>query len=117
MRAQITGNSTACPVATIAGQVFDETDTLIGVTTACITDFEQIGNGSIHAELSHSYSIGNLNFSTIDQGVLTLIAPNTYRFENRLRIVEGASGFLRARGTVNVGSGEIELAYNGHICV
>src|SRR4030095_5124408 len=116
VRAQITGNSAACPVATIAGQVFDGTDTLIGETTACITNFEQSGNGSIHADLTHSYTIGNLSFSTIDQGVLTLVATDVYHFENRLTIVEGASGFLRARGSVNISTGEIELAYNGRIC-
>ena len=116
VRAQVTGNSAACPVATIAGQVFDETDTLIGETTACITNFEQSGDGSIHADLTHSYTLGNLSFSTIDQGVLTLVAPDLYRFENRLTIVDGAAGFLRARGSLIGSSGEIELTYNGRIC-
>jgi hypothetical protein len=117
VEAQITGTSGACPVATIAGEVFDETGTQIGTTTACITSFDQRGNGAIHAELTHDYSIGNLNFSTNDQGVLTLIGPNLFRFENRLTIVDGASGFLRAHGLVNLASGEINLTFNGRICV
>jgi hypothetical protein len=97
--------------------VFDGTDTLIGETTACITNFEQSGDGAIHADLTHSYTIGTLSFGTVDQGILTLVAPDTYRFENRLTIVDGASGFLRARGSLNGSTGEIELAYNGRICV
>lgn len=117
VRAQVTGNSATCPVATIVGQVFDGTDTLIGETIACITNFEQSGDGAIRADLTHSYTIGNLSFSTIDQGVLTLVAPDTYRFENRLTIVDGASGFLRARGSLIGSTGEIKLAYNGRICV
>ncbi|MGH9882876.1 MAG: hypothetical protein ACRD6N_15670 [Pyrinomonadaceae bacterium] len=117
VEAQITGMSDACPVATIAGVVFDETGTQIGTTTACILSLDQRGNGSIPAELTHVYSLGDLNFSTHDQGVLNLIAPDLYRFENRLTIVDGASGFLRARGIVNFASGEINLKYNGRICV
>ncbi len=114
--AQITGNSNACPVATIEGDVFDETGTQIGTTTACITNFDQRGNGAIHADLTHQYSIGNLNFATHDQGVLTEIAPNLFRFENRLTIVDGASGFLRAHGLVSLATGEIDLRFNGRIC-
>lgn len=117
VEADITGTSGACPVATIEGQVFDETGTLIGSTSACITNFEQLGNGAIHADLSHEYSIGPLNFSTDDQGVLTEIAPDLFRFENSLTIVDGATGFLRAHGTVNLDSGEINLTFNGRICV
>lgn len=117
VEAQITGTSSACPVATIEGDVFDETGTHIGTTTACITDFIERGDRTLHAELSHSYTIGNLNFSTADDGVLTQIAPNLFRFENRLSIVDGATGFLRAHGLVNFVTGEIDLTFTGQICV
>ena len=106
-----------CPIAAIAGDVFDETGTQIGTTTACVLSLEQRGAGSTEAVLSHAYSIGGLNFSTNDQGVLTEIAPSLFRFENRLTIVEGATGFLRAHGLVNFASGEINLTFNGRICI
>jgi hypothetical protein len=115
--AQITGTSTACPFGTIEGDVFDEAGSLIGTTAACISDLAPRGNGAFHADITHLYSIGNLNFSTEDQGVLNEIAPNLFRFENRLTIVDGATGFLRAHGLVNTDSGEINLTFNGRICV
>ena len=116
VEAQITGTSSSCPGGTIVGDVFDESGNQIGTTTACIISADDKGN-TLHAELAHEYSIGNLNFSTADQGVLTLIAPNLFNFANRLTIVDGASGFLRAHGTVDVQTGEISLAFNGQICV
>ena len=117
VQAQIRGNSRACPVAVIVGQVFDETDTQIGETTACITQVEHVGPKLLRADLSHTYTIGNLNFTTIDEGLLELIGPSIYRFENHLTIVDGASGFLRARGTVDFRILEVDLTYNGRICV
>lgn len=116
VEAQIIGLSSSCPGGTIVGDVFDEIGTQIGTTTACIRSVDDKGN-TLQAELTHDYSIGTLNFSTQDQGVLALIAPNLYHFENRLTIVQGASGFLHARGTVNVETGEINLGFNGRICV
>jgi hypothetical protein len=116
VEAQITGTSSSCPGGTIVGDVFDESGNQIGTTTACIISADDKGN-TLHADLTHTYTIGNLNFSTVDQGVLSLIAPNLFRFENRLTIVDGASGFLRAHGTVDVSTGEINLAFNGQICV
>jgi hypothetical protein len=115
VEARIIGSSASCPFI-IAGDVFDENLTHIGTTSACLMSAENKGN-VLPAALTHDYSIGDLNFSTVDQGVLTLIAPNLFRFENRLTIVEGASGFLRAHGTVDVDSGEILLDFNGQICV
>lgn len=116
IEAQIS-NLSGCPIASIAGDVFDETGTLVGTTTACLVSLDQRGTGSIEAVLTHDYSIGGLNFSTNDQGVLNEIAPSLFRFENRLTIVDGATGFLRAHGLVNFVSGEINLTFNGRICV
>lgn len=114
--AQVT-NLTGCPIALIAGDVFDETGTQVGTTTACLVSLDPRGSGSLEAVLTHAYSIGELNFSTNDRGVLTEIAPSLFRFENRLTIVDGATGFLRAHGLVNFASGEINLTFNGRICV
>jgi len=110
-------NPSGCPVAAIAGTVFDETGTQVGTTSACVLSLDQNGAGSMEAALTHAYSIGGLNFSTNDQGVLTEISPGLFRFENRLTIVEGATGFLRAHGLVNFTSGEIDLTFTGRICV
>jgi hypothetical protein len=116
VEAQITGTSTACPFATITGDVFDETGTQIGTTTACITNLIPVGDRSLQAELSHTYSIGGLEFTTNDDGVLTMIGPNLLRFENRLTIVDGATGFLRAHGLVHFDTGEIDLTFTGRVC-
>ena len=115
VEARIIGATPSCPTA-IVGEVFDESGIQIGTTSACLINAEGNGN-ALHADLTHQYAIGNLNFTTVEEGVLTLIAPDLFRFENRLTIVDGASGFLRAHGTVNMSSGEINLAFNGQICV
>jgi hypothetical protein len=116
VEAQIIGSGGGC-LATIAGDVFDETGTQIGTTTACIQSlFQEQENGAIHAELTHSYSIGSLNFITQDEGVLTMVGPELFRFENRLTVVGGATGFLRAHGLVHFDTGEIDLTFTGRIC-
>jgi hypothetical protein len=115
IEADIAGRNSSCPEGVIVGTVFDKDGNQIGTTTACILSVDQRGN-SLHAELTHNYTIGNLSFSTVDQGVLSLIAPNLFHFENRLTIVDGASGFLRAHGTVDFSFGHINLAFNGQIC-
>ncbi|HEU4875588.1 MAG TPA: hypothetical protein VFT44_20935 [Pyrinomonadaceae bacterium] len=114
VEAEIIGSNADCAVV-IVGDVFDVAGTHIGTTMACVISADEKGN-TLHAELTHDYSIGNLNFSTVDEGVLTPIAPGLFRFENRLTIVDGASGFLRAHGTVNFANGEINLAFSGQVC-
>lgn len=104
-----------CPGGVIVGDVLDETGTKIGSTTACIITADLQGKRARHVQLTHTYSIGNLNFSTVDEGVLTLVLPNLFHFENRLTIVEGASGFLHAQGTVE--DRDVNLQFSGKICV
>jgi hypothetical protein len=103
-------------VATVAGDVFDDDDNLIGTTTACLMSATPRGNGALHVRLGHTFSIGTLVFTTEDQLVLAPIAPPLYRVNNSLTIVSGASGFLRTHGTVNFATGEVNLRFNGLIC-
>ena len=108
--------SPSCPVATVAGDVFDDDDNLIGTTTACLMSATPRGNGTLHVSLGHTFSIGTLVFTTEDELVLAPIAPPLYRLNNSLTIVSGASGFLRTHGTVNFATGEVNLTFNGLIC-
>lgn len=108
--------SPSCPVATVAGDVFDDDDNLIGTTTACLMSVTPRGDGALHVVLSHTFSLGTLVFTTEDQLVLAPIAPPLYRVNNSLTIVAGASGFLRTHGTVNFATGEVNLRFNGLIC-
>ena len=104
-----------CPGGVILGDVFDEKGTKIGSTTACIITADLKGKRAQHVQLTHTYSIGNLNFSTVDEGVLTLVLPNLFHFENNLTIVDGASGFLHAQGTID--DRDVNLQFSGKICV
>jgi hypothetical protein len=108
--------SPSCPVATVAGDVFDDDDNLIGTTTACLSSVTPSGNGALHVMLGHTFNLGTLVFTTEDQLVLAPIAPPLYRVNNSLTIVSGASGFLRTHGTVNFATGEVNLRFNGLIC-
>ena len=108
--------SPSCPVATVGGDVFDDDDNLIGATTACLISVTPSGDGALHVMLSHTFSIGPLSFTTEDQLVLAPIAPPLYRVNNSLTIVSGATGFLHTHGTVNFGTGEVNLRFNGLIC-
>ena len=104
-----------CPGGEIFGDVFDQSGVKIGTTTACIISADLKGKRAQHVQVTHTYSIGNLNFSTVDEGVLTLVRPDLFHFENNLTIVDGASGFLHAQGTAD--DREINLQFSGKICV
>ena len=111
-------------LASIEGDVFNETGTQIGTTTACLLTLDPRGaatgsllNRTLGTVMTHNYSIGGLNFSTEDEGVLTEISFGLFRFENRLTIVDGATGTLHAHGLANFSTGEIDLTFNGRICV
>ena len=108
--------SPSCPVATVAGDVFDDDDNLIGTTTGCLISVTPRGNGALQVVLSHTFNLGTLSFTTEDRAVLPPIAPPLYRVNNNLTIVSGASGFLHTHGTANFGTGEVNLRFNGLIC-
>lgn len=106
----------SCPVATVTGNVYDDAGNLLGTTTACLKSMTPSGSGALHVVLSHTFNLGSLSFTTEDQLVLSPIAPPVYRVNNSLTIVSGATGFLRTHGTVNFGTGEVNLRFNGLIC-
>jgi hypothetical protein len=106
----------SCPVGTVAGTVYDDSGNLIGTTTGCLMSITPSGNGALHVKMSHTFQLGTLSFTTEDQLVLAPIAPPIYRVNNSLTIVSGAAGFLRTHGTVNFGTGEVNLRFNGLIC-
>ena len=125
--AYLTAPAATCPMGTIsgvAGDVFDASANFIGTTAACLTSLEPQGNnGAFHATLMHTFifTAGELQGATIgtqDQAVLSPVDPPVlFRVNNNLGITTGGSGFLRTHGTVNFGSGEATLRYNGRICV
>jgi hypothetical protein len=107
----------------IEGTLFDDTGAVLGDAFAWIDDLEPRGDGAIGIRMRHRYEIGGGAFETMDQGVLSPIAPPEYWFNNRLEVVggegdlEGARGMIRSHGTVDLGSGDIFLAYHGRLCV
>lgn len=116
-----------CPAGTISGvsgDVFDESNNLIGTATACLTGLEQEGNnGVFHATLTHTFifTAGELQGTTIstqDRAVLSPVGrPLLFRVNNRLDVTTGGSGSLHTHGTVNFANGDVMLRYNGRICV
>ena len=124
--AYLVAPAATCPAGTVsgvAGDVFDASANFIGTTAACLTGLTQQGNnGAFHATLRHTFifTAGELQGTTIgtqDQAVLSPVDPPVlFRVNNRLDIITGGSGFLRTHGTVNFGSGEVTLRYNGRIC-
>jgi hypothetical protein len=106
----------------IEADLFDTAGNPVGHGFAWIDDLDPRGEGSIHVDMRHQYVIGGSSLLTRDQGVLSPEAPPLYRFNNRLEVVggdgdfAGATGVLRAHGTVDLGSGEIHLDYHGRVC-
>lgn len=106
----------------IEAELFDAGGAGIGHGFAWIDALEPRGDGAIHVEMRHRYVIGGSDLFTADLGVLSPIAPPLFSFNNRLEVTggtgdfAGATGMLRAHGTVDLGSGEILLAYHGRVC-
>lgn len=111
----------------IEAQLFDLAGNSVGHGFAWIDALEPHGEGApgegaIHADLRHHYVIGGSDLYTEDRGVLSPIAPPLFAFNNRLEVTggtgafDGATGMLRAHGTVDLGSGEIHLSYHGRVC-
>jgi len=106
----------------IQGTLFDGEGNAIGDAYAWIDELKPRGNGAISVSMRHRYVIDGSALDTEDRGVLSPMDPPVYWFNNRLEVVGGtgifsdASGMIRSHGTVNMGSGAIELAYHGRIC-
>lgn len=106
----------------IEGTIFDEDGAALGDAFAWIDAAEPRGEGSLHLDLRHRYVIDGSDLYTEDRGVLAPVDPPLWGFNNRLEVVggsgafSGATGAIRAHGTVDMGSGEIRLAYHGRVC-
>lgn len=117
---QIGAPSPNCPFGTETG-----TFTGLGGGTffACITGFEQKGNGSLRFDLDHTYTTPSGTFTTTDRVVAAPTGkPGEYLINNRVDITGGtgelqdAFGFLHTHGTVNLQTGVVAVDYHGRIC-
>jgi hypothetical protein len=95
-----------------------------GTFIACITAFEQKGNGSLRFELTHTYTTSSGDtFTTTDRVVAAPTnRPAEYLINNQVDITGGtgrladASGFIRTHGTVNLQTGVVSVDYHGRMC-
>jgi hypothetical protein len=107
--------------ADIGGTLFDGEGHAIGEAFAWIVALAQPGRGALQIEMRHRYVLNGSQLDTQDRGVLSPLDPPLYRFNNRLEVTggtgafAGATGFIRAHGTVVIG-GDIELRYHGRLC-
>jgi hypothetical protein len=106
----------------IRGTLFDVGGNPVADAWAWIDELQPRGNGAIGVRMRHRYVMASGQVDTVDQGVLSPVDPPLYRFTNRLEVsggtgeFDGAFGMIRSNGTVDLGNGEIELAYHGRIC-
>lgn len=106
----------------IEGDLFDAGGDRIGAAFAWIDEVTPRGSGSVGLRMRHKYIIDGSELDTSDEGILAPAAPPVFLFNNRLEVIggtgtfDGATGFLRAHGTVDFGTGSIELAYHGRLC-
>lgn len=124
-------NIKATVVATLSAGTATGTVTgdLNGPVSATIDEVNQSGNsdaGVLHVLMVHHYT--NLSPSgRIDTSDHAVVAPidrgaGLYRMNNRLTVVggdgtyAGATGYLHTHGTVNFGTGAINLSLTGRVC-
>jgi hypothetical protein len=118
-------------VATLSAGTASGTITgdLNGPVFAAIDEVNQSGNsdkGVLHVRMEHHYT--NLwPFGTIDTSDYAVVAPidrgaGLYRMNNRLTVVggdgiyTGATGYLHTHGTLDFGTGAINLSLTGRVC-
>lgn len=70
--------------------------------------------GTLHLTGSHTFRDpdGTVRFRTEDEGTTTAEG----HVENRMTLVEGATGTLTTEGAVNLETGALTLAYTGEVC-
>jgi hypothetical protein len=86
---------------------------LEGSMTAVVEITSTSPGGVIHFGGVHFFSGSQFgDFQTIDRG---LVAPSG-RVNNDLTIVDGASGFIKAHGTVDLSTLTIHAWYHGRVC-
>lgn len=71
-------------------------------------------DGTLHLTGSHVFHDldGALLFRTQDEGVTTADG----QVENRMTLVEGATGTIQTTGTVDLQTGALSLTYSGEVC-
>jgi hypothetical protein len=101
---------------------------IAGPVTAAISQIIPTGdpNGALHVLMEHHYT--NVSpYGRVDTSDHAVLAPSdkshgVYRMNNRLTIVggdgiySGATGELRTHGTVDFGTGAIDLTLHGRLC-
>jgi uncharacterized protein DUF4242 len=127
----VCSNVNATVAATLSARTASGTITgdLNGPVFAAIDEVDQSGNsdtGVLHVVMEHHYT--NLSPSgrirTSDYAVLAPIdrGAGLYRMNNRLTVVggdgiyTGATGYLHTHGTVDFGTGAINLTLTGRVC-
>jgi Protein of unknown function (DUF4242) len=117
--------ATLQPGGTATGSISGD---ITGAVTATISDITPSGdgNGALHVLMEHHYT--NVSpFGRVDTSDHAVLAPidksdGVYRMNNRLTIVGGAgiyanaTGELTTHGTVDFGTGAIDLTLKGRVC-
>jgi len=127
----VCSNVNATVAATLSARTASGTITgdLNGPVFAAIDEVNQSGNsdtGVLHVLMEHHYT--NLSpFGRIRTSDYAVLAPidrgaGLYRMNNRLTVVggdgiyTGATGYLHTHGTVDFGTGAINLTLTGRVC-
>jgi hypothetical protein len=105
-----------------AAGVGTSTGDLAGVVSVALTGGTPTG-AATHLTMSHAFTTTNgSTLSTNDLALVAPISPPLFAVSVRYDIVggsgdfEGATGFIRTHGTVNLGTGVIDLQYVGRVC-
>jgi uncharacterized protein DUF4242 len=108
-------------IGSISGDITGAVTATIGLSTP-----SGDGNGTLHVLMEHHYTNAS-PFGRLDTSDHAVLAPSdksegVYLMNNRLTIVGGdgifadATGELATHGTVNFGTGAIDLALKGRLC-
>lgn len=87
---------------------------LPGTSTADFHIASAADDGTLHLTGSHTFldAEGAVRFRTDDEGTTTAEG----RVENRMTLVEGATGTLTTTGAVDLETGALTLRYEGEVC-
>ena len=124
---QVLGPSSLCNSGLIEIGTFTDSDgNTLGEFVACVTAFEQEGEGALKLQLTHTYTpYAGGEFTTADNVVLSPTDPTLYRVNNRAIVTGGsgvyqhAFGFIEDHGTftfLSAVTGVLSVDYHGQIC-
>jgi hypothetical protein len=108
----LTVTATLNPNMTAAGSVSGD---LNGPVAAEIDQIVSSGDGTLHLRLRHQFTNTN-PFGRIDTSDHAVLAP-VDKDVGGAGIYAGATGYLDAHGTVDFGTGAIDLRESGRVCV